>query len=425
MTRLRDLVRFERVSAVQMPGWLDRLVSIGIVTDDPKVVRRQKITNVASFAGAANGVSRFVINSTYEIEHLALAQSIVIALTLIALLIHRLHRLGPNVGATALVIWFVVALVSVVVLFGTSSFVQVYFVLVAVILFLFGLENWRLWLFWVAVVLAALFAVLHFGPTQGVALSADSNLRAFLSVQALFNTIIINTLVILYAAVLLQRAESELERQRARAEALVSVMLPEPVARRLRSGATRIADRIDSVTLLFADLVGFTPVAHTEDPERVVAYLDEFVRTFDLMCDTYGVDKIKTIGDAYMAAGGLHGRGRESAIAVGWLALEMLKAQERRPAFGGHKLKLRIGIHHGTAIAGVIGETRISYDLWGDAVNIASRMQTQGAAGRIQVSEAYRIVVADEFSFEDRGITDIRGIGATHTYFLQAARASA
>jgi adenylate cyclase len=348
-----------------------------------------------------------------------------VALTVAGLLIHRLHRWGDNAGATALVIWFVFALVFVVVLFGTDSHVQVYFVLLAVIPFLFGMENWRLWLFWVAVLFTVLFGVLRIGPTQGLVLSADSDLRAFLSVQALVNTIIINTMVVLYALVLLQRAEVELERQRARAEALVSVMLPEPVARRLRSGATRIADRIEGVTLLFADLVGFTPVAHTEDPERVVAYLDEFVRTFDLMCDTYGVDKIKTIGDAYMAAGGLHGRGRESAIAVGWLALEMLKAQERRPAFGGHKLKLRIGIHHGTAIAGVIGETRISYDLWGDAVNIASRMQTQGAAGRIQVSEAYRIVVADEFSFEDRGITDIRGIGATHTYFLQAARASA
>ncbi|MEX0591762.1 MAG: adenylate/guanylate cyclase domain-containing protein [Xanthobacteraceae bacterium] len=271
--------------------------------------------------------------------------------------------------------------------------------------------------------LAVMFGMLRFGPTQGIVLSADSDLRAFLSVQALVNTIIINTIVILYALILLQRAESELERQRARAEALVNVVLPDAVARRLRSGEeTRIADRIDCVTLLFADLVGFTPVAHTEDPERVVAYLDEFVRAFDLMCDTYGVDKIKTIGDAYMAAGGLHGRGRESAVAVGKLALEMLNVQERRPPIGGHRLQLRIGIHSGTAIAGVIGETRISYDLWGDAVNIASRMQSQGAAGRIQVSEAYRVVVADEFSFEDRGTTEIRGIGATHTHFLLGAR---
>jgi class 3 adenylate cyclase len=425
MARLRDLLRFERISAVQLPAWLERLVSLGIVSENPRVVRRQKITNVASYAAVLNGVTRFTINTMYDIEHYVVVQSILVVLILIPVFVHRLHRWGDNVGATVLVAWFAVALVFVVVLFGTESFVQVYFVLVAVILFLFGLENWRMWLFWVAVVMAVLFLMLQLGPTRGLVISADSDLRSFLSVQALVNTIIINTLVILYALVLLQRAEFELEKARARAEALVSVMLPEPVARRLRSGTeTRIADRIEGVTLLFADLTGFTPVAHAEDPERVVGYLDEFVRAFDLMCDTFRVDKIKTIGDAYMAAGGLHGRSRESAIAVGQLAMEMLKAQDRRPPLGGQKLRLRVGIHYGTVIAGVIGETRISYDLWGDTVNIASRMQSQGVIGRVQVSEAYRAVVADEFSFEDRGTTDIRGIGATHTHFLLSARDS-
>ncbi|MEX0591763.1 MAG: hypothetical protein WD207_11835 [Xanthobacteraceae bacterium] len=147
MTRLHDLVRFERVPTIQMPAWLERLVSIGVVSDDSKVVRRQKITNVASFAAAANGVSRFIINSMNDVEHFALVQTIVIALIVVALLIHRLHRWGDNAAATALVIWFVVALVFAVVLFGTDSQVQVYFVLAAVILFLFGLENWRLALF--------------------------------------------------------------------------------------------------------------------------------------------------------------------------------------------------------------------------------------------------------------------------------------
>ena len=423
MTRLRDLVQLGHVPRIHLPGWLERLVSLGIVSNDPKVVQRQKITNVVSYAAVANGVSRFVFNLTNDIEHYAIAQSILVVLSLLALFIHRLHRWGDNVAATALVVWFIFALLFVVISFGTDSQVHVYFVFVAVILFLFGLENWRIALFWMAIVFLILLGVLQFGPTHGVFLPAHSDLRGFLSAQALVNVIIINSLVILYVLILLQRAEAELVRQRARAEALVSVMLPEPVARRLRSGnETRIADRVDGVTLLFADLAGFTPVAHAEPPELVVGYLDELVRTFDLMCDTYDVDKIKTIGDAYLAAGGLHGRSRESAIAIGSLALEMLKLQQRRPHLGGHKLEMRIGIHYGTTVAGIIGETRISYDLWGDAVNVASRMQSQGVPGRIQVSEEFRAVVGDAFEFEDRGTVDFKGLGERRAYFLLAAR---
>ena len=113
---------------------------------------------------------------------------------------------------------------------------------------------------------------------------------------------------------MLRRTELELQRERARANALVLAVLPDSIAKRLRAQPEkRIADRVEGVSLLFADLAGFTPVAHEEDPEQVVAYLDEFVRTFDLMCHTYGVEKIKTIGDAYMAAGGLNGDARSGA----------------------------------------------------------------------------------------------------------------
>ena len=203
----------------------------------------------------------------------------------------------------------------------------------------------------------------------------------------------------------------------------MSVVLPEAVARRLRSGnETRIADRIENVSVLFADLVGFTPAAHEQPPETVVEYLDEFVRAFDLMCETYGVDKIKTIGDSYMAVGGLQGGSVGGVIGIGRLALEMLKVQHRRAPLGDRTLELRVGIHYGTAIAGVIGDTRISYDLWGDAVNLASRMQSHGVPGRIQVSEKYRAAAGPRFLFEERGATEIKGIGVACTFFLLGPR---
>lgn len=294
-----------------------------------------------------------------------------------------------------------------------------YFATIGIFLLLYGIEHWRLYLVTLAVVFVVAFVTLSYGPDVGSALPAGSPLVHRLVLQATIVTIVVNTVVLAYALTVLQRAEADLERQSERADALLSVVLPERIAARLRAQPeARIADRIDTVTLLFADLENFTPVAHAEDPEAVVAYLDEFVRTFDLMCQGYGVEKIKSIGDAYMAAGGLHGNARDGAIALGTLALEMMKAQAQRPLLGGRHLHLRIGIHSGTAIAGVIGDTRISYDLWGDAVNVASRMESFGVPGRIHVSDAFRRLADGAFEFEERGVTEIKGIGIARTYFL-------
>jgi adenylate cyclase len=421
VAHLRDLVQLERLPRIHLPAWLDRLVSLGIVSSDPDLVRRQKVTNLVSYAAFINAVARVVSYFFFEFEAFWFAFSFGTTLAVWALLIHRMHRFGDNVATTALIIWYVTGIFFTTFMFGLQTQAQVFFVLSGVMLFLFGVENWRLFLFWFAVVFLAMLIVMNYAPAQGAV--TDARLLHSMSLQSMITAVSINAIVIFYVLFVLRRTQLELLRESARADALVSAVLPDSIAARLRAQPeNRIADRVEGVSLLFADLAGFTPVAHKEDPEQVVAYLDEFVRTFDLMCETYGVEKIKTIGDAFMAAGGLQGRSRESAVAVGKLALEILKAQERRPLLGGHKLEMRIGIHCGTIIAGLIGETRFSYDLWGDAVNVASRMQSQGVPGRIQVSEEFRVMVADEFEFEDHGTTDLRGIGPVRTYFLTGFR---
>jgi adenylate cyclase len=168
--------------------------------------------------------------------------------------------------------------------------------------------------------------------------------------------------------------------------------------------------------------LGFTEAAYDRTPEEVVEFLDRLVRHFDTLCDRYGVEKIKTIGDCYMAAAGFDSCAGSGAAAIGWLALAMIEEIDRQPLLGSRKLSLRIGIHSGPATAGVIGDTRFSYDIWGDAVNTASRMESNGEPGRIHVSQAFRDLAADQFVFEERGLTEIKGIGVAQTHFLLGNR---
>jgi adenylate cyclase len=204
---------------------------------------------------------------------------------------------------------------------------------------------------------------------------------------------------------------------------LIATVMPHSIGVRLKSGREeRIADRIEMLSVMFADLAGFTEAAHDLAPEEVVDFLDGLVRNLDALCEQHAVDKIKTIGDSYMAAGGFNGKAGAGAVAVGRLALAMMEVIERQPPLGRRKLKLRAGIHCGPATGGVIGDTRFSYDVWGDAVNTASRMESTGLPGRIQVTETFRDLTKDAFSFEERGSTEIKGIGRTRTFFLLGLR---
>jgi adenylate cyclase len=225
--------------------------------------------------------------------------------------------------------------------------------------------------------------------------------------------------MVFYALTALHRAEAELENQYTRSEALVSTMMPSSVAERLKSGAEqRIADHIDNLSVLFADLVGFTTAAHELPPEEVVDYLDGLVRAFDTLSERYGVEKIKTIGDCYMAIAGRDGDAADGARALGRFALAIMETTDASRPLRGKQLTLRIGINCGPATGGVIGDTRFTFDVWGDAVNTASRMESHGQPHRIHVSAAFHELTKDVFRFEERGATEIKSIGTKQTYFL-------
>lgn len=216
----------------------------------------------------------------------------------------------------------------------------------------------------------------------------------------------------------LEQSLAELGREREKSERLLRTILPATIAERLKNGEATIAESFADVTVLFADLCGFTEFSERVDPQHVVALLDEIFSSFDHLANAHGVEKIKTIGDAYMAVSGLPVPRPDHAEAMAVMAIGMQEAFRGVMRQRGVALELRIGIHSGPVAAGVIGRQKFTYDLWGDTVNVASRMESHGEPSRIHVSPATRALLGDTFRFADRGAVNVKGRGVLHTFFL-------
>ncbi len=217
---------------------------------------------------------------------------------------------------------------------------------------------------------------------------------------------------------LLDRIRGELEIERRRSHDLLLNVLPQAIIDRLGAGEGLIADRHEDVAVVFSDFVGFTEISSRLPVATVVSELNTMFSAFDASCEALGVEKIKTIGDAYMAAAGLPGSRGEHLEAAADLALALRAAV----ATAGEPWEVRIGIHRGPVVAGVIGTSKFVYDLWGDAVNVASRLETTAPPGRIQVSEAVATGLGDAFELEPRGPIELKGKGSTEAFFLLGRR---
>jgi len=203
-----------------------------------------------------------------------------------------------------------------------------------------------------------------------------------------------------------------------KSERLLLNILPEAIASQLRNGQSTIADGFTEVTILFADLVGFTELAERFSPSELVEFLNEIFSRFDALTQKHHLEKIKTIGDAYMVAGGIPMERSDHAEAIANMALEMQGAIEEFNHQSQQQFQLRIGINTGPVVAGVIGTKKFSYDLWGDAVNTASRMESHGLPGTIQVSQSTYEKLQGKYQFQERGEIPIKGKGLMKTYFL-------
>jgi adenylate cyclase len=217
---------------------------------------------------------------------------------------------------------------------------------------------------------------------------------------------------------LIQQQHKQLEREREKSENLLLNILPQPIAQRLKENPSVIADHFNSTTVLFTDIVGFTKMSENLTPSDVVGFLNQIFTSFDDLAEKYKLEKIKTVGDSYMVAGGFPEPQIDHVEAVADFALEIQEIVKTIGIEKNQTICMRTGIHTGPAVAGVIGNKKFIYDVWGDTVNIASRMESHGIEGEIQVSEETYEQLKDSYLLKERGSIEVKGKGEMTTYLL-------
>jgi adenylate cyclase len=398
-----------------LPGWLDRALSIAVLPTDSQDVRRTKrlLTGVlwASIPSTALSMVQFTIvegeplmaliitlpgaaaiitltvasrwpASYPEIAHLPIGATLLAAAVVVALG-------GGFLGSAANAMWGLVAVIGAAAVFGDRR-----------------ATAW-LWVFLVAMV-ATSWIGLRIEPL----IEFDNADRA-----ALFNFVLVSLFVFFMVMYYVRQRAVLLDQS----ERLLRNILPTPIADRLKEEDGIIADDFAAASVLFADVVGFTPMSSSMTSAEVVGMLDEVFSEIDRLVEERGLEKIKTIGDEYMVAAGVPEPREDHAEVLCDLALAIRDVTSSR-MFAGRRISFRTGINSGAVVAGIIGVKKFSYDLWGDAVNVANRMETSSAPGEIQISSATHELVSDAFVCERKGMIDVKGKGRMEAWLLVGRR---
>lgn len=401
---------------------LERLLRVGVKDDlDLTEVRRIRLCNMCALIGVFTNLVvtlGFFIAGLPAYKVVAIPNLINCMLMLSSLAWNAYSKYG--FARVWLMVLVHVQIVIVVFLLGRQTGFQTYFfVFPPVTLLLLPRPKERIarW------TLSALSAILYLlvehhsawnNPRGGLPESVFAPLCAMVALST-FATL---TLIIYTFYIDTLRAEEDLAREHDRSEGLLLNILPSSIATRLKSEKTSIADGFAEVSVLFADLVGFTELSARLPPAELVELLNRVFSELDDISERRGLEKIKTIGDAYMVAAGLPVPRPDHAHAIARFAFDMLDVVNRVSRSTGQKLSVRIGIHTGPVVAGVIGKRKFIYDLWGDTVNIASRMESHGVAGSIHVTEEVARRIGDEFEISEGRTISVKGKGEMSTHFL-------
>lgn len=327
-----------------------------------------------------------------------------IQLVLILILPCLLHlSLGDFVSSSAVIIWSTLCPIGALAFQNSKAAIYWFLLFLSALVAVFLLENR---VFPIETRLPAyLVTILFVMNIAGVTFLTFYVLRYFVNQNELVKE-------------KLKEEQALLAAEREKSENLLLNILPSPIAKRLKEGDTVIADEHSEAAVLFADLVGFTTKSQDIKPDLLVKNLNKIFTHFDNLAEEFGLEKIKTIGDSYMVASGLTEFKNEHTSRIADFALAITSSIEKFTLDGKTKCDIRVGIHIGAVIAGVIGSKKFSYDIWGDAVNTASRMESSGEAGKIQISEKFYERIKDDYECQYRGQTDIRGKGKMNLYFL-------
>jgi adenylate cyclase len=401
----------ERIARAK--AWCTWLVEYGTEGYAPDVRTRLKILNVVAYLIAAFALVYAIQQMLADAKLLAPAIGLNLLNVLLALLVPFAHRINDIAGALLLTAIEFVSLFAFTALFGTTSGIHLqYFAAPAAFFVIFGSRRLVLILALIAAALGLHLVADALFPPAAARIAVDEGTLASLYATASFMTFTMIGAVVYYAFRLADQARAE-------TEGLLRNILPEPIVDRLKAAPdAMIADACEEASVLFADLKGFVALAKSLGPQRTVALLNELMQCFDRLAAEHGVEKVKTIGDAYMAVAGVPRPAPDHAARMARMSLAMVRATDEVAQTSRLTLSLRIGIASGPVMAGVIGATRLSYDVWGDTVNLAARLENQSAPGRVLVSRETRARLAGHFELEARGAVDIRGFGAEETWYL-------
>ncbi|MCB0950427.1 MAG: adenylate/guanylate cyclase domain-containing protein [Mycobacterium sp.] len=339
------------------------------------------------------------------------------------LIIPRLRRFGELAAPLTFVIFAYLSVGFICFTVGTGSGLQFYFLVAAGLLVLvLGIER---------IVLASVFAAIGVAITMVLELTVpnDRGVGPSWTLTAGFVSAVVSSALMIVATIWYtlretERAEGAMEAEYERSERLLSNILPETIAHRLKDPShTVIADKYDDASILFADIAGYTQRASDTAPAELVRFLDRLYTGLDALVDQHGLEKIKTSGDSYMVVSGVPIPRADHLEALAALALDMADAVSGLKDAQGRDVPFRIGMATGPVVAGVVGATKFFYDVWGDAVNVASRMETTDVEGRIQVPDNIYERLQESFLFEERGYVDVKGKGLMHTWYLVGQRA--
>ncbi len=390
--------------------------SLGTENYPPDTQRRLKIVNVIS-ALIAMTTCIYAVQLAMSGDA-AMLPVVYINLGLAALVaaVPLMHRFNDVAGCLLLVVAEFAALVGFAAYFGRTGGNTLQYLVAAAAPFVI-FERRRLWLV-ITIVATALLLHLYtwFAFPRSVALlQVDDKILESLYIQGAVTTFGLIAACVYYAFSLVERAKSE-------TEVVLRNVLPDDVVERLKSKPNEaIADSFADASILFADVTGFVSLARRLGPERTVALLNNLVSAFDDLAQRHGVEKIKTIGDAYMVASGVPLARADHAVVLARMALDMLGATRAVSASEGMSIEVRIGMSSGPMMAGVIGTKKFSYDVWGDPVNIASRLQGLSTPGRILICPNCEKVLRASFVLEPRGMVEIKGVGAQNLWYLNGA----